>query len=72
MSCLMSHVSCPGTRRAEHPPEILVQPQSQEIETGERLELRVQVQGYPEPRVEFFKNGTRVNCNENYSLGELE
>ena len=48
-----------------------MQPHSREVEAGERLELSVQVQGYPEPRVEFFKNGARVNCNENYSLGEL-
>ena len=47
-----------------------MQPHSREVEAGERLELSVQVQGYPEPRVEFFKNGARVNCNENYSLGE--
>ena len=69
---MSSQLSTAGTRRAEHPPEVLLQPQSREVEAGERLELIVQAQGYPEPRVEFFKNGTKVNCNENYSLGEFE
>ena len=58
-----------GTRREEHPPEILNHPSSREHPSGELVEMVCQVQGYPEPRVEFYRQGRLISCNENNNIG---
>jgi len=57
-----------GTRRAENPPEIIKHPISMENLSGENVEMLCQVQGYPEPRVEFYKEGRLISCNENNNI----
>ena len=60
-----------GTRRAENPPEILVHPEGiLERRTGEKVVMVCQAQGYPEPRVDFFKDGRKIRTNENHVIGK--
>ena len=58
-----------GTRRAENPPEIIVHPENKDVKVGDTLEMVCQVQGYPEPRVEFYNNGRKISCNGNCTIG---
>ena len=60
-----------GTRRAENPPEILTHPSCREHSSGEQVEMVCQVQGYPEPRVAFYREGHLVSCNENNNIGKI-
>ena len=62
-------ITSKGTRRAENPPEIIKHPISMENLSGENVEMLCQVQGYPEPRVEFYKEGRLISCNENNNIG---
>ena len=60
-----------GTRRAENPPEILVHPEGiLESRPGEPVTMVCQAQGYPEPRIDFFKDGRKIRTNENHVIGE--
>ena len=62
-----------GTRRAENPPEILVHPEGiLERRTGEKVVMVCQAQGYPEPRIDFFKDGRKIRANENHVIGRTE
>ena len=65
-----NHIIYSATRREEHPPEILVQPGYTECGGGEMVEFVCQVQGYPEPRVQFFREGRMIACNENNDIGK--
>ena len=61
-----------ATRRADHPPEIVVYPHSLEARQGEALTMVCQANGYPEPRLEFFKDGKRISSNENHVIGIIQ
>ena len=39
---------------------------------GERLSMVCQAQGYPEPRLEFFKDGKKIRSNENHIIGRTD
>ena len=43
-----------------------------EISQGHNLEMEYQVTGYPEPRLDFFKNGKLLRNNEMYTIGEFK
>ena len=58
-----------GTRRAEHPPEILAHPKDISIEEKDsHLEFMCQVQGYPEPRLQFYREGQLIRCDMNHNV----
>ena len=41
---MWADTECPGTRRAEHPPQLLTHPPHRTVEAGARLEMVCQVQ----------------------------
>ena len=46
-------------------------PASYQYDDKEDVTLSYQVTGYPEPRLDFFKDGKPVRNNEIYSTGSL-
>ena len=70
MHSLQNNDDILDSRRAEHPPEIITYPPSQELESGDKVEFVCQVQGYPEPRVEFWLNNKKITSNENFIIGK--
>ena len=43
-----------------------------ERRTGEAVVMVCQAQGYPEPRIDFFKDGRKIRTNENHVIGSTE
>ena len=50
-------------------PTFAFSPQSHQYNAGEDIALTYQVTGYPEPRLDFFKDGKPIRNNEIYSIG---
>ena len=49
-----------------HPEGIL------ERRMGEKVTMVCQAQGYPEPRIDFFKDGRKIRTNENHVIGRRD
>ena len=41
------------------------------VRPGEDVVMEYEVTGYPEPRLDFYKNGKLLRNNEIYSIGEI-
>lgn len=39
---------------------------------GEAVEMVCQAQGYPEPRIDFYKDGRKIRTNENHVIGRRQ
>ena len=42
------------------------------MKEGDRVSMVCQAQGYPEPRLEFFKDGKKIRSNENHIIGRTD
>ena len=64
-------VAVRGSRRAEHPPELVVYPDSRTQEWGMGATFTCQAGGYPEPRLTFNRAGRNIGDNENCTVEYL-
>ena len=64
-------VAVRGSRRAEHPPELVVYPDSRTQEWGMGAIFTCQAGGYPEPRLTFHRAGRNIGDNENCTVAYL-
>ena len=58
------------TTSPHKPPVIVRSPTSSYAEEGEALVAACKVEGFPEPRVDFFKEGNLIKNNDTFTVGK--
>ncbi|XP_071443618.1 uncharacterized protein [Hetaerina americana] len=61
-----------GSRRTEFSPEFVVEPYDVTVAEGEEVEFLLEVKGYPEPKVSFWKGASLLHATPNGYVIERE
>ena len=65
----MNFIPIEATSFTHTVPVIVQSPSSTHTEEGKPLVVTCKVEGFPEPRLDFFKEGNLIKNNDNFTVG---